>query len=58
MQSLLVRPIEMAEQVLENLSFLQTFLVMFIMEEEKGDNSPRLKPGASQFNRFSILSRP
>ena len=26
----------MAEQVLENVSFLQTFLAMFIMGEEKG----------------------
>ena len=26
----------MAQEVLENISFLQTFLAMFIMEEEKG----------------------
>ncbi len=33
MRSLLVCPIKMAEQVLENISFLQTFLAMLIMEE-------------------------
>ncbi len=42
----------MAEKALENLSFLQTFLVMFLMEEEKGRKNVQ---GEVIFHRITRL---
>jgi hypothetical protein len=43
----------MAEEVLENVNFLQTFLAMFKMEEEKGRKNVQ---GGVIFHRVTRLS--
>ncbi len=42
----------MAQEILENLSFLQTFLAMFLMEEEKGRKNVQ---GEVIFHRITRL---
>jgi len=48
----------MAEQVLEDISFLQTFLAMFIMEEEKGKKNVQGDVIFPHVTRLGLQNRP